>query len=184
METLKVLKSRMNSRMVRGLELSREKREKRANFDITQYFEDTQRSYMQAIQVIVASKTGTYYNRSNVGGRHEQMEQMALSREDEVKLSTMEGYYADLMARECGLLVIEMTPPLNSGICPIFYPEDINDHQLDVLQDFCDKMTAYNESCDDDFYTFSVAIRDPETNDETNDLQSVIDKLKGRVKAR
>lgn len=180
METLKVLKSKMS----KHFELSKVKREKRANFDIGQYFEDTQRDYTQAIQVIVVGKDRTYMNRSNVGGRHLQMEETVITDDEFQKLEEMDGYFADLMARECGYVVVELSPPVNSGICPIFYPSDINEYQLDALQDLNDKMVLYNNSVDDDFYRFSAEIRDPETNQGTNDLQSVIDKLRDLKKAR
>lgn len=180
MEKLKVIKSRVSKRF----ELSKEKREKRANFDVSQYFEDTKKDYMQAIQIIVVGKDSTFCNRSNVGGRHLQMEQQLLSQEQNIKLEEMGGYFAALMAQEYGLLVIELVPPINSGICPIFYPQDINEYQLSVLQDFNDKMVNYNNSCDDEFYQFSGYIKDPDTHTSTNDIQSVIDKLKNKNMAR
>ena len=181
METIKVLKSKVSKR----IELNKAKREKRANFDIEQYFEDTQRDYMQAIQVIVIGKDHTYMNRSNVGGRHLQMEETVLTKDQLLYLEELPGYFPDLMAQEYGYVVIELMPPMNGGICPIFYnPNDINDYQIETIQSFADKMKKYNESVDDEFYQFSIDIKDPDTLEGTHDIQSVIDKLQGKKTTR
>ena len=180
METIKVLKSKVSKRF----EISRVKREKRANFDVEQYFEDTRYGYAQAIQVIVVGKDSIYMNRSNVGGRHLQIEEQFLTTDQCLHLEELSGYFPDLMAQEYGYVVIEMSPPMNSGICPIFYPEDINEFQIEALQDFHNKMNKYNEKCDEEFYQFSAALRDPDTKEETSDLQSVINKLKEKGKGR
>ena len=152
----------------------------RRNGDVTQYFKDVSGSKMSAIQVTMITPTDTFTERGRAGS-HSMLESIMVGSINSNRISKMHGYYAHLIARELGYVVIEFAGFINGGNVVIVTPETLNEYQINEIEKINNDIKKWNSENDKECYKATAHIIDPETGLEVTDIDPVIEKYRARL---
>ena len=154
--------------------------ELRLSGDVTQYFKDVSGSKMSAIQVTMITPTDTFTERGRAGS-HSMLESIMVGSINSNRISKMHGYYAHLIARELGYVVIEFAGFINGGNVVIVTPETLNAYQINEIEKINNEIKEWNLHADKECYKATAHIIDPETGLEVTDIDPVIEKYRARL---
>ncbi len=152
---------------------------------IVKYLKTAAGPRMTAIAAIVITKD-SFRMTEGVFGKHDQLVGVLIPTNEQDKIKDLLDTKTLTIAAPEGLgyVVIEMIGPVNGGYSVIYYPDDMNDYQLDQLEYFNREVNKYNATCNNDYLKASILIKDPETGHGTNDLTDVINKLRNKNRTK
>ncbi len=152
----------------------------RAEGDITQFFKDTSDRRMLDIQSTIITDLHTYTKRGKAG-RHSMLEASMIGEISSNRISRMHGYFAQLIARELGYVVMEFAGFINGGLITIFAPEKLNEYQISEIERINNEIKVWNSQVTDQCFKATPLIIDPELHQETVNIDEVLRKYKDKL---